>query len=73
MFSISWRSFWRDESGQDLAEVCLITALIALIALGIFYRVSGGVQDLWSTANSALVNGNAPVNGGGLAHAPAKP
>lgn len=47
-----------DELGQDLAEYCLLTALIALIGLGILYRVSGGMQNLWSTANTTLVQGN---------------
>jgi len=69
MFSIRTRSFWRDEHGQDLAEYCLVTALIALVALGIFYHISGGVQDLWSTANSTLVSGSLPASG--LAHTPA--
>jgi Flp pilus assembly pilin Flp len=54
----------RSEQGQDLAEYCLMTALIALIGLGIFYRLSGGVQDLWGTANSAIVVANSSANGG---------
>jgi Flp pilus assembly pilin Flp len=70
MFRIQWASFWRNEQGQDLAEFCLITALIALVALGVFYHISGGVQDLWSTANNTLISGSAPVPNG-LAHAPA--
>jgi len=49
----------RDERGQGLAEYCLITALIALIALGIFWHVSGGLQGGWGTANTALASGNA--------------
>jgi Flp pilus assembly pilin Flp len=61
-------SFWHDEQGADLAEFCLITALITLVALGIFYHISGGVHDLWSTANTTLVNGSS--SGVGLAHNP---
>jgi len=34
------------DQGQVLAEYCLIAALIALIALGIFWRVSGGIQGI---------------------------
>lgn len=49
----------RDERGQGLAEYCLITALIALVALGIFWHVSGGLQGGWGTANTALASGNA--------------
>jgi Flp pilus assembly pilin Flp len=47
------------DQGQDLAEYCLLTALIALIALGIFYHVSGGIQGLWSSTNTTLVAANA--------------
>jgi len=71
MFAGLWEHFRHDEQGQDLAEFCLITALIALVALGIFYHISGGVQDLWTTANSTLVNGS--DTGNALAHTPAKP
>lgn len=50
--------FRRSERGQDLAEYCLMTAIIALIGLGMFYKLSGGVQGLWGTANSAIVVAN---------------
>jgi Flp pilus assembly pilin Flp len=50
--------FRRSERGQDLAEYCLMTAIIALIGLGMFYQLSGGVQGLWGTANSAIVAAN---------------
>jgi len=40
-------SFLRhQDQGQELAEYCLITALIVLIALGIFWHVSGGIQSM---------------------------
>jgi Flp pilus assembly pilin Flp len=51
--------FWRQEdSGQDVAEYCLMTALLALIALGIFWHVSGGLQGMWTSLNATLGNGN---------------
>lgn len=58
------RRFLRDfdELGQDLAEYCLLTALIALIGLGILYRVSGGMQNLWGNANGTLVQGNSATS-----------
>jgi Flp pilus assembly pilin Flp len=71
MLCALWGSFWHDEQGADLAEFCLITALIVLVALGIFYHISGGVHDLWSTANTTLVNGSGPASS--LAHSPANP
>ena len=51
----------RNDQGQDLAEYCLITALIALISCGLFYQASDGIAGLWTTANSTL-NG---TDGGG--------
>ena len=55
----------KDSRGQDLAEYCLITALVALVGLGIFIYVSGGVQSIWNTASSQLVAGNASSQTGG--------
>jgi Flp pilus assembly pilin Flp len=46
--------FRRNDLGQDLAEYCLITAIIALIAFGVAYKLSGGFQNLWGTADSAI-------------------
>jgi hypothetical protein len=34
--------------GQDVAEYCLITAVIVLISLGIFLFVTGGVAGVWT-------------------------
>jgi len=56
----------RSDQGQDLAEYCLMTAMIALIGLGIFYGLSGGVQDLWGTANSAIAAANTAAGSGGV-------
>ena len=52
------RTFLREESGQDLADYCLLTALVALVAVAILIKVSGGVQNLWTVANSSLANGS---------------
>lgn len=59
-------SFLGEEHGHGLAEYCLIAAFIALVALGLYIHISGGIQDLWSTANSTLVNGkSSTANSGG--------
>jgi len=46
------------DRGQDVAEYCLITALLALISLGVIVHVSGGVQGMWSAINASLAAGN---------------
>ena len=50
---------WRSDLGQDLAEYCLLTALVALVAAGIFVYASGGIGAVWNNSNSSLgVAGN---------------
>ena len=58
-FRVFLRRFRSEESGQDLAEYCLLTALLTLIAAGIFVQASGGVQAIWNGANLSLTAGNA--------------
>jgi Flp pilus assembly pilin Flp len=57
--------FRRGDDAQDLADYCMLTALIALIALGIFCHVSGGIQGMWSSTSSTLAAANATtgING----------
>jgi Flp pilus assembly pilin Flp len=57
------------DHGQDLADYCLLTALIALIALGIICHVSGGIQGMWSSAGTALTAGNTTTGADGSAGA----
>jgi Flp pilus assembly pilin Flp len=56
------RRFRNEESGQDLAEYCLLTALLALVAAAIFVHASGGIQAIWGTANSQLMAGDSVTN-----------
>jgi Flp pilus assembly pilin Flp len=54
-----WQRTWqalREDNGQDLAEYCMLLALVVLIAAGIFVKVSGGLQSVWTVANSTLNN-----------------
>ena len=56
-----WKGFRRNDRGQDLAEYCLITAAIALIGLGLFISMSGGLQGLWGAANSTIAAGGSAI------------
>jgi Flp pilus assembly pilin Flp len=58
------RALLHNDLGQDLAEYCLLTALLALIALGILYHVSGGMQGLWNTAGTTIQAGSTATSGG---------
>lgn len=56
--------FWfGDDRGQDLADYCLLTALVALIGLAVFVHLSGGIQNLWNIGNSTLVSGKSVAGG----------
>ena len=61
MFRAIWKFFRKDDLGQDLAEYCLLTALVALVALGIIFKVSGGIDGIWGSMNTS-------VSGGGGGH-----
>jgi Flp pilus assembly pilin Flp len=50
--------FRKNDEGQDLSEYCLIAAFVALIAFGIFWHISGGMQGMWNHANSTLAASN---------------
>jgi Flp pilus assembly pilin Flp len=57
-----WKGFRRNDRGQDLAEYCLITAAIALVGLGLFVGISGGLQGLWGAANSTIAAGGSAIS-----------
>ena len=55
-----------EEGGQDLSEYCLLLALVILVAVGIFVKASGGVQSLWTTANSTISNAASANSNGAM-------
>jgi len=61
--------FRGSDHGQDLADYCLLTALIALIALGVFCHVSGGIQGMWAGVGTTLAAANATTGTNGAAGA----
>jgi Flp pilus assembly pilin Flp len=61
------RRLFQHDAGQDLSEYCLLLALVVLIALGVFVKVSGGLQNLWTAANTTITAAPGSVNSGGSA------
>lgn len=50
-------AFWRDESGQDLAEYALLLGLIALVVILAVETVGGTIRDtLWGPAEEGIRN-----------------
>ena len=56
----------RREEGQNLADYCLLVALVALVAAGILFGVSGGLDALWSVGNRNLNAANTTVERNGM-------
>jgi Flp pilus assembly pilin Flp len=56
------RGLQSEDRGQDLAEYCLLTALVALVALGIVVQLSGGIKAVWYGAYTSLTAGNAATS-----------
>ncbi|HKY60752.1 MAG TPA: Flp family type IVb pilin [Gemmatimonadota bacterium] len=55
-----WRSFWSDESGQDLVEYAMLLALIALIVIGAVALLGQNIKTTFDMIAAAI-----PVGGGG--------
>ena len=59
-------TFLRREDGQDLADYCLLVALVALVAAGIMLHVSGGLDALWGLGNQNLDAAKSTVESNGM-------
>jgi pilus assembly protein Flp/PilA len=53
------RALLRNESGQDLLEYALLTALIALAAVAAITTASGSIQNVFGSISTAI--GNIPT------------
>jgi Flp pilus assembly pilin Flp len=50
-------SFWKDESGQDMAEYALLLALIAIVLVVTINAFKGAIQAKFLAATSTLTSG----------------
>jgi Flp pilus assembly pilin Flp len=62
-FWVALKAFTSGDRGQGLSEYCLLTALVALIALAVIVHVSGGMQAVWGNANTSIAVGNQAAGG----------
>jgi Flp pilus assembly pilin Flp len=49
-----FRSFLRDEQGQDLIEYTLLMAFVALASAALFIGAGSSIKGIWTTTNSQL-------------------
>ena len=47
-------TFWKDESGQDLAEYALLLGLITVAVVGVIALIGGQVLALFNATEAAL-------------------
>jgi Flp pilus assembly pilin Flp len=52
------RSFWKDESGQDMAEYALLLALVSLVLVATISAFKGAIQVTFQDATSTLTAGS---------------
>lgn len=53
-----WKSFWMDESGQDLSEYALLLVLIAAALVTLIIALQNEIKSAFSRVTSALSKGN---------------
>jgi len=56
------KSFYNDESGQDLIEYTLLMAFVALASAALFIGAGKSVQGIWTATNSQLSAANASAS-----------
>jgi len=56
------KSFFNDESGQDLIEYTLLMAFVALASAALFIGAGKSVQGIWTATNSQLSAANASAS-----------
>lgn len=56
------RSFFADETGQDLIEYTLLMAFVALASAALFIGAGGSIKGIWSVTNSQLAAANSQAS-----------
>jgi Flp pilus assembly pilin Flp len=50
------KSFWQEESGQDLIEYTLLMAFVALASASIFLSAGGSISAIWVQGSNQLAS-----------------
>jgi Flp pilus assembly pilin Flp len=53
-----FKSFLKDEQGQDLIEYTLLMAFVALASAAIFVNAGTSISGIWTKASNQLANAN---------------
>lgn len=49
-----WQNFWKDESGQDVAEYAVMLAVILVIVVGTIRLIGSNANNVFSNVGSAI-------------------
>ena len=58
MFYHRIKRFLEEDRAQDLIEYTLLLGFVALVSAGLMAQTGIGIQGIWSTSNSTLVQAN---------------
>ena len=47
-----FKTFWRDEQGQDLVEYTLLLAFVCLASAALFINAGGSLATIWTDTNA---------------------
>jgi Flp pilus assembly pilin Flp len=50
----TWRNFWSDESGQDIAEYAVMLAVILVIVVGTIRLIGTNANNVFSSVASSI-------------------
>ena len=53
-----FKSFWKEDEGQDLIEYTLLMAFVALASAALFQGAGSSVKSVWTKANTQLSQAN---------------
>ena len=53
-----FKSFWKEEQGQDLIEYTLLMAFVALASAALFIGAGGSITGIWSQSATNLASAN---------------
>jgi Flp pilus assembly pilin Flp len=54
----TFKTFLKEDRGQDLIEYTLLMAFVALASAALFIGAGGSVKGIWTTTNTQLASAN---------------
>jgi Flp pilus assembly pilin Flp len=52
--ALFWKSFWQNQSGQDMVEYSLLLAFVCLVSAALFIGVGRNVSAIWGYSSTSM-------------------